>query len=272
MSRTLAGAGPLATPERLPLHPAATVAGFGPTLVIAPHQDDESLGCGGAITLLRRAGLPVSVLFVSDGTGSHPRSRAYPPARLRATREAEALDALRTLGVAPDAATFLGLRDTAVPTIGSADFAAAVRRVRGILATTRPATILLPWRRDPHGDHRAAWHLLDAALADRPIRPRLLEYPVWVWELAATGDLPDEGEVEGWRLDIADVLPQKLAAVAAHRSQLTDLIDDDPEGFRLLPSVLAHFSHPWEIFLEARLGSTARIGAPDERWARGSRR
>jgi LmbE family N-acetylglucosaminyl deacetylase len=250
-------ASPLADPEALPLLPPAAVQEFGPTLVIAPHQDDETLGCGGTIALLRRAGLPVAVLFVSDGTGSHPRSRAYPPDRLRATREAEALAALRILGVAPDMATFLQLPDTAVPTAGTAGFPAATERVRATLERTVPATILLPWRRDPHRDHRAAWQLVRAALGGYAGQPRVLEYPIWVWELAAAGDWPLAAEMAIWRLDVRAVLPLKEAAIAAHRSQTTDLIADDPEGFRLLPQVLAHFTRPWEIFLEEPGGEDA---------------
>jgi len=248
---TVVGPSPLDDPQALPLLPATTVTGFGPTLVVAPHQDDESLGCGGTIALLRRAGIPVTVLFVSDGTGSHPRSRAYPPQRLRDTREAEALAALALLGVSAEAATFLRLTDTAVPLPGQAGFAAAAARVGAALDAAAPQTILLPWRRDPHCDHRAAWELLHAALAGHPARPRLLEYPIWVWELAGKGDLPRPGEVRGWRLAIDGVLPQKAAAIAAHRSQTTALIDDDPTGFRLLPEVLAHFVDPWEIYLES---------------------
>ena len=80
-------ASPLANLTALPLLSPGTVAGWGPTLVVAPHQDDESLGCGGAIALLAQAGVPVRVLFVSDGTKSHVGSPSYPPERLRATRE-----------------------------------------------------------------------------------------------------------------------------------------------------------------------------------------
>lgn len=245
------GAGsPLADPLALPLRPAETARDLGPTVIIAPHQDDESLGCGGLITLLGRAGQPVTVLFISDGTGSHPRSRSYPAARLRDLRESEALAALRELGVAPEAATFLRLRDTAVPDAASPDFAAAAARVRERLHATRPQTIVLPWRRDPHCDHRAAWQLVREAVPTLPGCPRLLEYPIWVWELAGAGDLPQAGEVVGWRLDIGAVLPRKEAAIAAHRSQRGAVIDDDPEGFCLLPHVLAHFTRPWEIYLE----------------------
>lgn len=242
---------PLADPLALPLLPATIATGFGPTLVVAPHQDDESLGCGGVIALLRRAMIPVTVLFVSDGTGSHPNSRAYPPHRLRDTREAEARAALALLGVSAEAVRFLRLPDTAVPRPGQPDFAAAVARVGAALDTAAPQTILLPWRRDPHCDHRAAWELVHAALAGQTARPRLLEYPIWVWELGGPDDLPRADEVRGWRLAIDEVLPQKAAAIAAHRSQTTALIDDDPTSFRLLPEVLAHFADPWEIFLES---------------------
>lgn len=246
------GPSPLDEPRALPLLPAETVTGWGPTLVVAPHQDDESLGCGGAIALLRRSGLSVTILFISDGTGSHPNSRAYPPQRLRDMREAEALAALALLGVSGEAAIFLRLPDTAVPLPGGPGFVAAMARVGAALDAAAPRTILLPWRRDPHCDHRAAWELVRAALAGRAARPRLLEYPIWVWELAGAGDLPLPGEVDGWRLAIDEVLPQKAAAIAAHHSQTTALIDDDPTGFRLLPEVLAHFAAPWEIYLESR--------------------
>jgi len=243
---------PLTDPLALPLRPATTARDFGPTLIVAPHQDDESLGCGGLIALLRSFDVPVTVLFISDGTGSHPQSRAFPSDRLRDTREAEAREALQVLGVTPDMMTFLRFRDTAVPMAGATDFAAAAERVRRVVADARSETIILPWRRDPHCDHRAAWQLLHAALVGQQRQPRLLEYPIWVWELAGEGDLPRAGEVEGWRLDIAAVFAQKQAAIATHRSQLGQLIDDDPSGFCLLPHVLEHFAHPWEIYLESR--------------------
>ena len=76
----------------------ADLAQIGNALVIAPHPDDESLGCGGTIALLRQRGYSVHVLFVSDGTMSHPNSPAYPAERLRKVREAEALDALEVPG------------------------------------------------------------------------------------------------------------------------------------------------------------------------------
>jgi LmbE family N-acetylglucosaminyl deacetylase len=241
---------PLAEVERLPLLPADAALAFGPTLVVAPHPDDESLGCGGAIALLADAGIPVRVLVVTDGTRSHPNSRRFPAPALRALREQETHAALACLGLGPASAFFLGLGDCAVPAPGEPGFAEALDRCGTLIGQFRPASVLLPWRRDPHCDHRATWQLLMNALAGYAPRPRLLEYPIWVWALAEAGDAPEAGETSAWRLTIDGVAARKQAAIAAHRSQTTDLIDDDPEGFRLTPEVLAHFARPWELYLE----------------------
>ncbi len=86
-------------------------------LIVAPHPDDETLGCGGAIALLRQLNVSVKVLIVSDGTKSHPNSLTYPPPALKELREQESLSALAILGVASAAVTFLGMPDGAVPMV-----------------------------------------------------------------------------------------------------------------------------------------------------------
>jgi hypothetical protein len=54
----------------------------------------------------------------------------------------------------------------------------------------------------------------------------------------------------GLRLPIDDVLPIKRAAITAHASQMTDLIDDDPSGFRFTKAQLAPFLRPFEYYIE----------------------
>lgn len=237
----------LANPHVLPLRPGTMVKEFGPTVVIAPHPDDETLGCGGAIAHLSQD-CPVQVLVISDGTLSHPRSRRYPALALRGLREAETRSALALLGIEPAQVNFLRLPDGAVPLPNAAGFAQAVSRCSNYLSELAPRTILLPWRFDPHPDHRATWQLIYTSVAEFDPLPRLIEYPIWDWD--PQQGLPIPGEVIAWRLDISKVLALKLKAIAAYRSQTTNLIDDDPEGFRLTPAMLANFTHPWEVYLE----------------------
>lgn len=243
------GQGWLADPDNFPLYLEDTIIKWGFSLIVAPHPDDETLGCGGAIALLKKAGLAVKVLVISDGTASHPNSLKYPEPKLRSLRQTETLSALNSLGVEPSAVRFLDLKDSAVPNSGTG-FEQAVADCCTYLNKFKPETIILPWRRDPHADHRASWRILQKAVKDLAISPRILEYPIWSWEQAEIDDMPVPQAVKAWRLDISSVLSQKRQAIAYYRSQTTDLIDDDPQGFRLTPEVLAHFARPWEVYLE----------------------
>ncbi|SHL20311.1 PIG-L deacetylase family protein [Hymenobacter psychrotolerans] len=237
----------------LPLRPPEYAATLGPTVVIAPHPDDESLGCGGLLALLAQAGQPVWCVLVSDGTMSHPNSVKFAAPARRALREQELRTALQELGCSSDALLPLNLPDGSVPSPDTEAGAEAVARLVAFLRQTQPHTVLCPWRRDPHPDHRATSLLVQAALAQLSTPPRLLEYVVWAWQRAAPSDLPQPDEAIGWRLEVQPVLARKQRAIAAHRSQLApSIIDDDPAGFTLSAEMLAHFEQPFEVYLEAR--------------------
>ena len=235
----------LRDPERHPLRPADAVRALGRTAVLAPHPDDESLGCGGLLALLAAHGVPAKVVVVTDGTKSHPNSASHPAPRLRAVRQAEARQALEALGIADG--VFLDHVDCEMPARDSAAFEAAADHLARVLAGVE--TVLVPWRRDPHCDHVATWELAAAAAARLDDPPRWIEYPVWAWPHADTEVAPQDGEARVWRLDVSGVLDAKRRAIAAHQSQAGG-ITDDPEGFCLQPDMLAHFDRPWELFLE----------------------
>lgn len=237
----------LENPAALPLGLVETIA-TSPILVVAPHPDDECLGCGGAIALLRSLNCNVHILVMSDGTMSHPHSQQYPAAALRSLREQETRSAMAILGVDISQITFLGLPDSAVPMPTDAGFRAAVSTCQQYLAAIAPQIIFLPWRQDPHRDHRATWQIVKAAL--EPARPRLIEYPIWDWDLAQRGDKGDINLLKAWRLDIQAVSELKQKAIATYRSQVTNLINDDPQGFQLSAEMLTHFAYPWELYLE----------------------
>ncbi|HEX9991001.1 MAG TPA: PIG-L family deacetylase [Chloroflexia bacterium] len=64
-------------------------------LVIAPHPDDETLGCGGTIALHSRAGDHVCVLIVTDGASS--RAGGLGREEMRRLRHDEAASAMSAL-------------------------------------------------------------------------------------------------------------------------------------------------------------------------------
>jgi LmbE family N-acetylglucosaminyl deacetylase len=220
------------------------IVGPGRTLILAPHPDDESLGCGGLIAALCRLGRPPRVVVLTDGTGSHPGSRAFTADALREVREQEVRQALRALGLDDqDGPVFMRLADTAAPHDG-AMFDDAVARLATYAVGC--ASLCATWAHDPHCDHQAA-HKIAAAVAARA-GLRHIAYPVWGWALPASTALPDDPAI-GWRLDIAASLAAKRQAIAAHRSQHGGLIDDDPNGFVLPAALLELFERPYEVFL-----------------------
>ena len=215
----------------------------GRFLVLAPHPDDESLGCGGLIAEACRRGRPPVVAILTDGAASHPGSRAYPADRLAALRAGEARQAVASLGLPSDDLILLGAADTASPHDGPAADALATRIAR--LAEGCDA-ILTSWRHDPHCDHLSAWHIARAAARRSGIA--LWEYPVWGWTLSPAKDLPP-ARWTGWRFDVAGRLGAKRQAIAAHRSQHGQVIADDPEGFTLPANLLALFDQPFEYLV-----------------------
>ncbi len=236
----------LAHMAALPFGTLDDILAPGSALVLAPHPDDETLGCGGLIAEACAQRRDIHVLIVTDGTGSHPGSRAWPAARLKAQREAEARDAVAALGLPVDRLHFLGLRDAHAPHEGSA-FDAAVREIATHAGSRDARTLLATWRHDPHADHVAVSRMARAAA--EASGARLLSYPVWGWTLPPDQPLEDAMPT-GRRLDTSRHLPAKRRAIAAHRSQITDLIDDDPNGFRLEDQFVALFTRPFEVYLD----------------------
>ena len=100
-----------ATAAALPFADLAKLLGRGGAVVVAPHPDDESLGCGALISEAAAAGRSVRIIVLSDGTRSHPNSKAFPREKLRALREEEARRAASALGVGVSQITFVGLPD-----------------------------------------------------------------------------------------------------------------------------------------------------------------
>ena len=206
-------------------------------LILAPHADDESLGCGGLIAAACEIGLCPVVAILTDGTKSHTDSLMFPPRRLRALRECEALRAVRLLGLPDENLFFLRYEDTALPSTGHG-FEAAVGRVLRLAREKKCTLLIAPWVFDPHCDHEAA------AATGLPV----LSYPVWGWLRDGADEVTSPAG--GFRLNIAPFMARKQAAIAAHESQYGDLIKDSPNGFCLPANLLEIFARPYETFIE----------------------
>jgi LmbE family N-acetylglucosaminyl deacetylase len=211
-------------------------------LVFSPHPDDESLGCGGTILKKKKAGATVKLVHVSDGGGS---TTLIPRDQLTAMRKQESRNAGRVLGV--DDIYFLDFPDGHL----GENIPAAIERVSEILRQESPEEIFVPYIREPMkqaADHVAVTNIVLAALRRQPKPVTVWEYPVWFWLhwpwvgfSQNTPPLKSKHILKNsllaqfgarafldlrHKVNIADVLQQKRAAIAEHKSQTEKLIDD----------------------------------------------
>jgi LmbE family N-acetylglucosaminyl deacetylase len=230
----------------LPLISREALTDGAPFIILSPHPDDETLGLGGLIAQACQVGQKVHVVVLTDGAGSHPRSVEYPPGRLVDLRKAEVRAAGEILGLDPAFVRYLDLPDTQAPLEGP-QFDMAVRALCDLIQETGSKTVFVTWEQDPHCDHQAAAAIAKAAGAANPA-VRLFAYPIWGWHLDPDNEVP--GTPRGHRLDIAPERAVKHRAIAAHASQMSDLIEDDPTGFRFTAGTLAPFLGPYEYIYE----------------------
>jgi len=172
-------------------------------LVIAPHPDDEVIGCGGTVCKRAAQGDRVVVVFLTSGElglKHLPREQAWQ------IRETEARKAAKILKLA--ALEFLHLSDWT----SSEQIRQGARLMQPILRQESPQLIYLPHPREWHPDHQAALPILRTALRGTGIpQPELRGFEVWT-------PLTEHDHVE----DITAVMALKLRALRAHRSQLGD--------------------------------------------------
>lgn len=207
------------------------------TMVVAPHQDDETLGCGGLIALKRAAGVQVQIVFLTDGAAAPQKNPEWSHQHFVQTRRREALAALHILDVEGSCVTFLDLADASLRK--EAQRKMAVARLSRLFIKHRPQEIYVPHRHDHHPDHEAAWEIASTAVQRANLNADLVQYSIWMlWSAPLFLRLFPRDLAGARRLCIGAVRAQKRRAVAAYASQCATL----PPGF------LGQFLGPCEIY------------------------
>jgi LmbE family N-acetylglucosaminyl deacetylase len=148
-------------------------------LVLAPHMDDETIGCGGTLALHARRGAQITVMFLTDGrngsseinalTGEERRRRQTEYIEIRTT---EARAALQRLGV--NKMICLDAEDGAL-----SQCTWAAEKLRDVLRRMQPNLVYVPFYLEEHADHRAASQVLLDAVAGTSLQFQCIGYEVW---------------------------------------------------------------------------------------------
>ena len=225
---------PVADPIRL--------IGEGALVVLAPHPDDETIGCSSLLLACAEARRAVAVVALTDGEGSHRGSALTPPLKLAEIRRAEQEAAVACLY--GEGAEWLRL---SLPDGASARSPRLIDAVESVAALCRrlgASALAAPHPDDPHPDHHAAAAIAHAVRDRRPAL-RLLNYEVWSRRLTDETPFRREG-LTPFRLPTD--IRAKRAALQEHASQLGRVVTDDPEGFALPDWFLAEMEEPAEPF------------------------
>jgi len=157
----------------LVLSRGATVA------VIAPHPDDEVLGCGLLLAHPPAQDMTMHVIFLTRGEASHPGHPALNSDSLARRRSEEAGHAAGLLGLPTGALHFLDLPDGNLAHLDATAIAAALDRIGTLLNELKPTVVLVPDARDGSTEHAATARLLDELAVRGTAAWRRIAYVVW---------------------------------------------------------------------------------------------
>ena len=228
--------------EDVPLTTVSALSGEGTVLVLAPHPDDESLGCGALLMqIFVRSPRLAHVICLTDGAASHPGSKAVPGERLATIRRQETETALTCLGGSAANLTFIGAPDGAL--VATPEI---IAKVVSVARACEARLLLAPSPLDPHCDHVAGaqiGRMSTAQLSD----VQLGFYPVWSrWHGAGRAPVPDG--TRAVQLPTGDCAARKSRAIAAHASQQGLIVPDAPDGFEMPPGFADFFASSNEIY------------------------
>lgn len=193
-------------------------------IVVAPHADDEVIGCGGMITLACEAGINVTVIVMAAGGVKH---RHLEEISTTDKRVSEIKTCALRLGVSRTEVLFPG-KEMCLETIPSLDLVTALDKV---LDESEYDECYLP--EPSHNiDHRITYESAMAAL-----RPGAMHHPFMVatYEGTTSGWWNKVATVGRLYVDITSTIEKKMFALEAYQSQIRSFPHPiSPEAVRRL--------------------------------------
>lgn len=178
-------------------------------LVIAPHMDDEVLGCGGTIAKHVKEGDNLFVSFMAHRIYNHRFDKKK--------NDLEKRHALK-------AAKALGYRDSVFFDLADERLDACIQDIIAPLekyaAKIRPGIVYLPFQRDNNQDHRAVFDAARVVL--RPVATAYIK-DIYMYEVPSSTDqsppLPEYAFLPNYYVDITKHIDTKLEAFRCYETE-----------------------------------------------------
>lgn len=140
------------------------------SLVVAPHPDDETLGCGGTLLRRKAEGGTIGWLLMTE------LNKNWGWSHQQISKRADEIDQVRKfLGISKEHLYQLGFPTTRLDTIPMVDLVTSILEV---IKTFEPEELFLPHPSDIHSDHRITFEAASACLKwfRYPSLKRILAY------------------------------------------------------------------------------------------------
>ena len=144
------------------------------TVIIAPHPDDEVIGCTGLIQALVERGTPPHVIILTGGEGSHRGCCNTSAEEIMVARHQLTLKAAVTLGLPESYIHCLSYPDGGVA-LGHPE----TERLQALLSELVPQSVFVPHRGEGWSDHLQAAEVTKHLLKGLDVS--IYEYCVWMW-------------------------------------------------------------------------------------------
>ncbi|MBJ9955617.1 PIG-L deacetylase family protein [Acinetobacter courvalinii] len=210
-------------------------------VIVAPHPDDEILGCGGLMQQLITLNCRLLILAVSNGTQSHPHSTKYTPEQLDQIRPQESLAALECLGVAEHAQRIaLNLPDGQVHLHQQQLWQQLDKLVQA------EDILICSYAQDGHPDHEAVGKTVQAFASAHD--QHCLHVLIWAWHWARPLDPRiDWQKARAYRLTEPQLI-KKGQAIMQFKSQI-EADESTGQAAVLSPAIIDRLLMPWEVYL-----------------------
>jgi N-acetylglucosamine malate deacetylase 1 len=180
-------------------------------LVVAPHADDESLGCGGTLLRHKEEGDSIHWLLVtemSEGDGFSKEQIAVRNQEIEEVNRQYGFNSLHRLGLPPAA-------------LDTVAYGKIIFGISQVISEVRPDIVYSPYRNDAHSDHKIVF---DAVMATT----KSFRYPfvkrVLAYETLSETDFGMKPEDGGFKpnvyVDISSQLDKKLRILDIFESEM----------------------------------------------------
>lgn len=142
--------------------------------IIAPHPDDEVIGCAGLIQALAKRGTPPHVIILTGGEGSHRFCCDIPAEQIIKERRTLSLKVADTLGLPSSYVYFLDYPDEHILMNHS-----ETEKLQELLSLLSPNVVFLPHCREGMPDHVNSAKIVKELMKDKKVS--IYEYCVWMW-------------------------------------------------------------------------------------------